>query len=77
MLTFLSMRLARLRARLRDSPAREAGVTAVEYAIMVAIVAVLLVGGFYAFFQAVDTRYGEVGNCIASGPEPETCNPED
>jgi Flp pilus assembly pilin Flp len=75
-LTYLSARLASLRARLRDSRAYEAGVTAVEYAIMVAIVALLLVGGFYAFFQAVEGRYGEVGNCIASGPVPEVCNPE-
>jgi hypothetical protein len=35
----------------------------------------LLVGGFYAFFQAVEARYAEVGNCVASGPDPDFCNP--
>ncbi|HEV2921341.1 MAG TPA: hypothetical protein VG673_19190 [Actinomycetota bacterium] len=47
--------------------------TAVEYALMVAIIALLLVGGFYALFSTVKQRYGVVGNCVASGPDPSTC----
>ena len=77
MLTYFSATLARLRARLGGQQLREAGVTAVEYALMVAIIALLLVGGFYAFFQAVEARYAEVGNCVASGPDPDVCNPGD
>jgi Flp pilus assembly pilin Flp len=54
---------------------REAGVTAVEYALMVAIIALLLVGGFYALFNAVQTKYTDVGNCVATEPAPEDCSP--
>jgi Flp pilus assembly pilin Flp len=54
---------------------REAGVTAVEYALMVAIIALLLVGGFYALFNSVKTKYTDVGNCIATEPAPAECSP--
>ena len=63
-----------VRTRLGRSRAREDGVTAVEYALMVAIIALLLVGGFYALLNAVGTRYGVVGDCIVSGPDPAVCN---
>ena len=75
MLTYLSARLAQLRARLGGQRVREAGVTAVEYALMVAIIALLLVGGFYALFNSVKTKYTDVGNCIATEPAPEECSP--
>jgi len=74
-LTYLSATLTYLRARFGELRAREDGVTAVEYALMVAIIALLLVGGFYVLFNAVKARYNEVGNCVASGPDPTTCNP--
>jgi Flp pilus assembly pilin Flp len=54
---------------------REAGVTAVEYALMVAIIALLMVGGFYALFNAVQAKYNDVGNCIATEPAPADCSP--
>ncbi|HKQ02122.1 MAG TPA: Flp family type IVb pilin [Actinomycetes bacterium] len=54
---------------------REGGVTAVEYALMVAIIALLLVGGFYALFNAVQSKYNDVGNCVASNPAPQDCSP--
>ena len=75
MLTYLSARLAYVRARLGEWPkqAHEDGVTAVEYALMVAIIALLVVGGFVALFSMVKDRYGIVGNCVASGPDPDTC----
>jgi Flp pilus assembly pilin Flp len=72
---YLSATLARLRARLGGQQLREAGVTAVEYALMVAIIALLLVGGFYALFNAVQTKYTDVGNCVATEPAPEDCSP--
>ena len=77
MLTYLSARLAYVQARLGEWPkqAREAGVTAVEYALMVAIIALLLVGGFYALFNAVKTKYTDVGNCVATEPAPSDCAP--
>ena len=75
MLTHLSAIFARLRARLGVQRVREAGVTAVEYALMVAIIALLLVGGFYALFNAVQSKYNDVGNCVATEPAPEDCAP--
>jgi Flp pilus assembly pilin Flp len=75
-LTYLSATLAYVRARLGELHTREQGVTAVEYALMVAIIALLLVGGFYALFKMVQDRYGIVGDCVASGPDPDTCAPD-
>ena len=73
MLTYFSATLAFVRVRLGELHSREQGVTAVEYALMVAIIALLLVGGFYALFNMVQDRYGVVGDCVASGPNPDTC----
>ncbi len=73
MLSYLPVTLAYVRARVGRLHDREQGVTAVEYALMVAIIAVLLVGGFYALFNTVKDRYEVVGDCVASGPNPTTC----
>jgi Flp pilus assembly pilin Flp len=73
-LSYLSVSLGYLRARL-GGQLREAGVTAVEYALMVAIIALLMVAGFYTLFNAVQTKYEDVGNCIATEPAPEDCSP--
>jgi Flp pilus assembly pilin Flp len=72
-LTYLSATLSFLRTRLGGARVREAGVTAVEYALMVAIIALLLVGGFYALFNAVQTKYNDVGDCVATEPAPSDC----
>jgi Flp pilus assembly pilin Flp len=72
-LTYLSATFAYLRARLGGQQLREAGVTAVEYALMVAIIALLLVGGFYVLFNAVQAKYNDVGNCVATEPAPSDC----
>jgi Flp pilus assembly pilin Flp len=73
--TYLSATLSYLRTRLGGQRMREAGVTAVEYALMVAIIALLMVGGFYALFSAVQAKYNDVGNCIATEPAPADCSP--
>ena len=73
MLTYLSATLSYLRTRLGGQRVREAGVTAVEYALMVAIIALLLVGGFYVLFSAVQTKYTDVGDCVATEPAPSEC----
>jgi Flp pilus assembly pilin Flp len=72
-LSFLPVTLGYVRARLGQLHDREQGVTAIEYALMVAIIALLLVGGFYALFSTVRDRYDVVGDCVASGPNPTTC----
>jgi Flp pilus assembly pilin Flp len=74
-LTYFSAKLVSARARLGELLARQDGVTAVEYALMVAIIALLLVGGFYALFNSVSDTYTDVGNCIATEPAPEDCSP--
>ena len=73
MLSYLTVTLAYTRARVGQLHDREQGVTAVEYALMVAIIALLLVGGFFALFSAVKDRYEVVGDCVASGPNPTNC----
>ena len=75
MLTYFSATLASARARLGGLGGRQDGVTAVEYALMVAIIALLLVGGFYALFNTVSATYTDVGNCVAEEPAPEDCSP--
>ena len=73
MQTYLSATITYLRARLGGQQPRELGVTAVEYALMVAIIALLLVGGFYALFNAVQAKYNDVGSCVATVPAPSDC----
>ena len=75
MLSHLSVTLAYLRARLGGQQLREAGVTAVEYALMVAIIALLMVAGFYTLFNSVKSKYQDVGNCVATQPAPQDCSP--
>jgi Flp pilus assembly pilin Flp len=74
-LSYLSVTVGHLRARLGGRQLREAGVTAVEYALMVAIIALLMVAGFYTLFNAVQTKYEDVGNCVAAEPAPQDCSP--
>jgi Flp pilus assembly pilin Flp len=50
--------------------AREQGITAVEYALMVAVVALLLVVGFYFLFTQVSDRFNDTGNYINDPPDP-------
>jgi Flp pilus assembly pilin Flp len=74
-LSHLSVTLAYLRARLGGPQLREDGVTAVEYALMVAIIALLMVAGFYTLFNSVKGKYEDVGNCVATEPAPQDCSP--
>jgi Flp pilus assembly pilin Flp len=45
---------------------REEGVTAVEYALMIAIIALLLVGGFVLLFNSVSSKLGSTSDCVSS-----------
>ena len=49
----LSTTVNYIRTRFADLRAREDGVTAVEYALMVAIIALLMVAGFFLLFDNV------------------------
>ena len=45
---------------------RERGVTSVEYALMVAIIALLMVAGFFLLFENVQTAFNDTGDCVAN-----------
>jgi pilus assembly protein Flp/PilA len=68
----LSTTVNYIRARFADLRAREDGVTAVEYALMVAIIALLMVAGFFLLFNNVQTAFNETGSCVGNPGGP-TC----
>jgi pilus assembly protein Flp/PilA len=51
----------------------EEGITAVEYALMVAVVALLLVVGFYFLFTNISNKFSSTGNCISEVPATGAC----
>jgi Flp pilus assembly pilin Flp len=55
-----------IRTRMADLRAREDGVTAVEYALMVAIIALLMVAGFFLLFNNVSTAFKDTGTCVSN-----------
>jgi Flp pilus assembly pilin Flp len=65
-MSITSLRLARLQGR-------EQGITAVEYALMVAVVALLLVVGFYFLFTNISEKFSSTGQCIKEAPAKEGC----
>jgi pilus assembly protein Flp/PilA len=62
----LSTTVNYIRTRFADLRAREDGVTAVEYALMVAIIALLMVAGFFLLFTNVKTQFDTTGDCVAN-----------
>jgi Flp pilus assembly pilin Flp len=62
----LSTTVNYIRTRFADLRAREDGVTAVEYALMVAIIALLMVAGFFLLFENVSTAFRETGSCVSN-----------
>jgi pilus assembly protein Flp/PilA len=69
----LSMTLAWIRTRFAVLQAREEGITAVEYALMVAVVALLLVVGFFFLFTNIKTKFSNTGSCVGNGPTGAGC----
>ena len=63
----LSTTVNYIRTRFADLRAREDGVTAVEYALMVAIIALLMVAGFFLLFDNVRTAFNDTGDCVVGG----------
>jgi Flp pilus assembly pilin Flp len=59
-----------VRARFGEMQAREQGITAVEYALMVAVVALLLVVGFYFLFNRISGKFSSTGSYINDPPTP-------
>lgn len=55
----LQQRLSTLRAR------RDKGASAVEYGLLVALIAVVIAGAVYGLGTALGTRFNEVNQCVA------------
>jgi Flp pilus assembly pilin Flp len=68
----LSTTVNYIRTRLAHLQTREDGVTAVEYALMVAIIALLMVAGFYLLFTEVGEGFGSTADCVDE-PGGDTC----
>jgi pilus assembly protein Flp/PilA len=62
----LSTTVNYIRTRFADLRAREDGVTAVEYGLMVAIIALLMVAGFFLLFENVSTAFSDAGDCVSN-----------
>jgi Flp pilus assembly pilin Flp len=60
----LSTTVTYVRARFGEPRAREDGVTAVEYALMVAIIALLMVAGFFLLFTNVNNAFENTADCV-------------
>ena len=58
---------------MRGSSWRERGVTSVEYALMAAIIVLLLVGGVVALFDAVQERFDHDAECAAQAYDDVGC----
>jgi Flp pilus assembly pilin Flp len=61
----LSTTVNYIRTRYEILRGREDGVTAVEYALMVAIIALLMVAGFFLLFDNVRNSFENTGDCVA------------
>jgi pilus assembly protein Flp/PilA len=46
---------------------RDEGATAVEYALLVALIAVVLAVGAYALGGAINARFNSVKDCVTNG----------
>jgi Flp pilus assembly pilin Flp len=57
----------------RGSGWRERGVTSVEYALMAAIIVLLLIGGAVALFDAVQERFDHDAECAAQAYDDVGC----
>jgi Flp pilus assembly pilin Flp len=64
----LSTTVNKIRARTSSLWRLEDGVTAVEYALMVAIIALLMVAGFFLLFENVSTAFNNTGDCVTGDP---------
>jgi Flp pilus assembly pilin Flp len=65
----LSTTVNYIRARVAGLRTREDGVTAVEYALMVAIIALLMVAGFFLLFENVSGAFSETATCVSTPAE--------
>ncbi len=55
---------------LKTRAAEEGGATAVEYALMVALIAVVIIAAVAALGRSANDQFTEVGNCVG---DPDSC----
>jgi Flp pilus assembly pilin Flp len=60
----LSTTVNYIRTKFAYLRAHEDGVTAVEYALMVAIIALLMVAGFFLLFDNIRAAFTETAECV-------------
>ena len=68
----LSTTVSYIRTKFAYLRAHEDGVTAVEYALMVAIIALLMVAGFFFLFDNIKTAFNNTAECVEN---PDTATP--
>jgi Flp pilus assembly pilin Flp len=51
--------------KVRGTTGRERGVTSVEYALLAAVIALLLIGGVTVLYNAVQERFNRDAGCAA------------
>jgi Flp pilus assembly pilin Flp len=59
-----------VRTKVAELRTREDGVTAVEYALMVAIIALLMVAGFFLLFTNVNNAFENTADCVENPGSP-------
>jgi pilus assembly protein Flp/PilA len=64
--------MQRLHAMLQSRRDADKGATAVEYALIVAVIAVILVVGGLALGNAINTRFDGVADCVTT-PDAANC----
>jgi Flp pilus assembly pilin Flp len=62
-----------VRVKVRGARGREDGVTSVEYALMITIIVMLLVGGVVALFDSIQERFDRDAGCAATAYRGEGC----
>ncbi len=58
----------RLHDRLVDMTGSERGGVAAEYALLIALIAVVIVAGAFLLGGAINTRLTDTGNCVTGAP---------
>jgi Flp pilus assembly pilin Flp len=62
-----------MRVRVGGDPSGDRGLTSVEYALMVAVVVILLVGGLVPMLNAVRERFDRNTSCAATAYRGQGC----
>ena len=62
-----------MRVRVGGDPTGDRGLTSIEYALMIAVVVILLAGGLVAMLDAVRERFDRDTSCAATAYRGQGC----